>query len=228
VGQPVGNRDVVHRVVHGTIHSLSTTPIESKFLIINLWIGIYFGRDVDNTVMLEDPHRYISGHHAIIEYQAPDYFITDTSTNGVLVNDATLPVGDGNRVKLGLLLVLFAQKKNLLELPLHWENHLPDFPGTSYLLKCYQQLLPVALSFLMPDQKDKSDPFDGIKIPGFDDTHSRLLEGDKQNSPKIEQPPPAYKEVIQLPRAEKKEQQEVTADNILADNWFQVILTASV
>jgi 4-hydroxythreonine-4-phosphate dehydrogenase len=31
VGQPVGNRDVVHRVVHGTIHSLSTTPIESKF-----------------------------------------------------------------------------------------------------------------------------------------------------------------------------------------------------
>jgi hypothetical protein len=30
-GQPVGNRDVVHQVVHGTVHSLSTTPIESKF-----------------------------------------------------------------------------------------------------------------------------------------------------------------------------------------------------
>ena len=58
------------------------------------------GRKEDNALVLPDPKRYISGHHALIEFRSPDYFIKDTSVNGVLINDAKIPLGKGNRIKL--------------------------------------------------------------------------------------------------------------------------------
>ncbi len=60
--------------------------------------GATIGRDEDNTVVLVDPKRYISSHHARIEYKASDYVITDISANGVLINTKTL--GKGNSRKL--------------------------------------------------------------------------------------------------------------------------------
>jgi type VI secretion system protein len=58
------------------------------------------GRGEDNTLVLYDPKKYISGHHALIEYRPPDYFITDISSNGVLINEYTKPLGKGNSKKL--------------------------------------------------------------------------------------------------------------------------------
>ena len=58
------------------------------------------GRNDSNTLALEDPKRYISGQHAIINYHDSAYFITDTSTNGVFINKGTQPLGNGNNVKL--------------------------------------------------------------------------------------------------------------------------------
>ncbi len=58
------------------------------------------GRHEDNTLVLSDPKRYISSHHALIEYKAPDYFITDLSANGVLINEYARPLGKGNSKKL--------------------------------------------------------------------------------------------------------------------------------
>ena len=58
------------------------------------------GRKDDNALVLPDPHRYVSGHHALIEYRSPDYFIKDTSANGVLINDSKTPLGNGNSTKL--------------------------------------------------------------------------------------------------------------------------------
>lgn len=58
------------------------------------------GRHEDNTLVLFDPKRYISSHHALIEYKAPDYFITDVSANGVIVNQSSKPLGKGNKIKL--------------------------------------------------------------------------------------------------------------------------------
>ncbi len=60
--------------------------------------GASLGRKEDNRLVLPDPKRYVSGHHALIEYRAPDYFIKDTSANGVLIND--IPLGKGNSIKL--------------------------------------------------------------------------------------------------------------------------------
>jgi type VI secretion system protein len=62
--------------------------------------GASLGRKNDNALVLPDPKRYVSGHHALIEYISPHYFIKDTSANGVLINDSKSPLGNGNSLKL--------------------------------------------------------------------------------------------------------------------------------
>jgi type VI secretion system protein len=62
--------------------------------------GASLGRNEDNSLVLPDPKRYVSGHHASIEYRSPNYFIKDTSANGVLINDSKTPLGNGNSYEL--------------------------------------------------------------------------------------------------------------------------------
>ncbi|MFW2403590.1 MAG: type VI secretion system-associated FHA domain protein TagH [Gammaproteobacteria bacterium] len=71
--------------------------------------GGTIGRNPDNDWVLPDPHRYISGRHALIDFQGGAYYIVDTSRNGVYINTADAPVGrghpqrlfDGDRMRLG-------------------------------------------------------------------------------------------------------------------------------
>src|SRR5450432_925782 len=51
------------------------------------------GRANDNDWVLPDPQRYLSAHHARIQFRAGTFVLLDTSTNGVYVNDGTLPIG---------------------------------------------------------------------------------------------------------------------------------------
>lgn len=60
--------------------------------------GGSLGRKENNTLVLPDPEKWISGQHALITYQSPDYYITDTSTNGLALNQSLL--GKGNSIKL--------------------------------------------------------------------------------------------------------------------------------
>jgi type VI secretion system FHA domain protein len=46
--------------------------------------------------VLIDASRFISGKHAVISEQNGVYQITDTSTNGVFINDSKVPLGKGN------------------------------------------------------------------------------------------------------------------------------------
>lgn len=62
--------------------------------------GGSIGRAADNDWVLPDPDRYISGHHAAIDYRAGNYYLRDTSTNGVFVNHSTEPVGRGTPLRL--------------------------------------------------------------------------------------------------------------------------------
>ena len=62
--------------------------------------GASLGRKEDNALVLHDPKRYVSGHHALIEYRSPNYFIKDTSANGVLINNSKTTLGNGNSIKL--------------------------------------------------------------------------------------------------------------------------------
>jgi len=67
------------------------------------------GRAHDNDWVLPDPQRYLSAHHARVQFRDGAYLLVDMSTNGVYVNDATVPIGrrspyllqDGDRLRLG-------------------------------------------------------------------------------------------------------------------------------
>ena len=71
--------------------------------------GGTIGRSLDNDWVLPDPHRYVSGRHALVDFQGGAYYLVDTSRNGVFVNGADTPVGkghpqrlfDGDRIRIG-------------------------------------------------------------------------------------------------------------------------------
>jgi type VI secretion system FHA domain protein len=62
--------------------------------------GGSIGRAADNDWVLPDPDRFISGHHATIDYRDGAYYLRDTSTNGVFVNRSEQPVGRGAPLRL--------------------------------------------------------------------------------------------------------------------------------
>lgn len=62
--------------------------------------NVTIGRHEINDWVLPDPDRYLSGRHCVITYRDGEYWITDTSTNGVFVNGAPNPVGRGSSLPL--------------------------------------------------------------------------------------------------------------------------------
>ena len=62
--------------------------------------GATIGRSAKNDWVLPDKNRYVSSRHATVDYQAGAYYLIDTSTNGVFVNESETPVGAGNPQRL--------------------------------------------------------------------------------------------------------------------------------
>ena len=62
--------------------------------------GGTIGRSLESDWVLPDGSRYLSSRHASIDFRSGAYYIVDTSTNGVFVNDAEQPVGRGNPQRL--------------------------------------------------------------------------------------------------------------------------------
>ena len=142
------------------------------------------GRLKDNTLVLPDAMRYLSGHHARIEYRAPDYYIVDTSTNGVFINHSPTPLGNSNSVKLqnhgifsiGDYDIEVELSEQSQEIPVtHFESHIeeseaisdsiefPDDPFADNTSDPIEQM--IESNELIPDDwksnKEKtSDPFD--------------------------------------------------------------------
>ena len=71
--------------------------------------GGTIGRATDNDWILPDPKRIVSGHHCSVEYRGGVYWLRDSSTNGVYVNDDKEPASvsgpvalkDGDRLRIG-------------------------------------------------------------------------------------------------------------------------------
>ena len=71
--------------------------------------GGTIGRSLENDWILPDPDHFLSGSHAAIDFKAGSFYLVDTSTNGVFVNDEETPIGkgnprrlfDGDRLKMG-------------------------------------------------------------------------------------------------------------------------------
>ncbi len=62
--------------------------------------GGNIGRSIECDWVLPDPDRFVSSRHAAIDFRSGSYYLIDTSTNGVFVNDADTPVGKGNPQRL--------------------------------------------------------------------------------------------------------------------------------
>jgi type VI secretion system protein len=62
--------------------------------------GGTIGRSLESDWVLPDGQRYLSSRHASIDYRSGSYYVVDSSTNGVYVNDAEQPVGRGNPQRL--------------------------------------------------------------------------------------------------------------------------------
>ena len=63
-------------------------------------VGGTIGRSPDNDWVLPDESRFVSSRHAMIDYQGGAYYLVDTSRNGVYVNGADTPVGQGHPQRL--------------------------------------------------------------------------------------------------------------------------------
>jgi len=62
--------------------------------------GGTIGRSLESDWVLPDGQRYLSSRHAAIDFRSGSYYVVDTSTNGVYVNDSEQPVGRGNPQRL--------------------------------------------------------------------------------------------------------------------------------
>jgi type VI secretion system protein len=54
--------------------------------------GGTIGRSADNDWVLPDPQRYLSAHHARVQFREGNFYLQDVSTNGVYVNDDMEPL----------------------------------------------------------------------------------------------------------------------------------------
>ncbi|MBL4866279.1 MAG: type VI secretion system-associated FHA domain protein TagH [Pseudomonadales bacterium] len=70
--------------------------------------GGTIGRADSNSWQLPDEDRYVSSFHAQIVCDDESYYLVDVSTNGVYINDAEEPLGEGNKsiIKHGDILVI--------------------------------------------------------------------------------------------------------------------------
>jgi type VI secretion system protein len=93
--------------------------------------GGTIGRAPDNDWILPDPKRVLSGHHCEIEYRSGVFWLKDTSTNGVYVNDGEEPaftigpieLQDGDRLRMGDYEVLVSLDSRIDFLPTPAEQH---------------------------------------------------------------------------------------------------------
>src|ERR1700752_1570300 len=54
--------------------------------------GGTIGRSADHDWVLPDPMRYVSAHHARVQFREGHFYLQDVSTNGVYVNDDMEPL----------------------------------------------------------------------------------------------------------------------------------------
>ena len=71
--------------------------------------GGTIGRALNNDWILPDTNRYVSSQHATIDCNKGSYYLIDTSTNGIYINDSEKPLGrtnpqrlfNGDRLRMG-------------------------------------------------------------------------------------------------------------------------------
>jgi type VI secretion system protein len=194
--------------------------------------SVTIGRNSNNTLVLSDPKKFISGQHATIDYQPPDYFITDNSTNGVVINNATQPVGKGSSTKLNdedqlrigeyIVAVTIVKEQQSIDIPdKPITNEAFDFaddPFAELDNDPVQGMIDENQWESTFDGKEKALGSESLNSPEESDFFDFDLKDDDYIS-KVEQPS-AFKEAFQPFMAEKKQQSDVLRDDLFGDDWF--------
>ncbi len=102
--------------------------------------GGTIGRSADNDWVLPDPQRYLSAHHARVQFREGNFYLQDVSTNGVYVNDDMEPLskrgssgyllGTGDVLRMGEYHIVAA-----VEARQEAEEPLPAVPTTIHALR---------------------------------------------------------------------------------------------
>jgi len=131
--------------------------------------GGTIGRSLESDWALEDSQRYLSGRHAAIDYRSGSYYIVDTSTNGVYVNDNVTPIGrskpqrlfHGDRLRMGEYLILVHLDEGCDEEPFDTHDHvdpveraqkIESAAPTGYTLLSDTELSALAVEEVLSDE----------------------------------------------------------------------------
>ncbi len=147
--------------------------------------GGTIGRSLKNDWILPDANRYISGRHATIDYQGGAFFLADTSTNGVYINDEAEPLGKGNprrlfngdRLRMGdFEFVVTIDEGEDLEMP----EEPPPSVAPDHIEQFVEEV-PTKTGAMLLDEEE---------ITGDDEFRS-VLFGDESTDAPVDAPPPA-------------------------------------
>jgi len=179
--------------------------------------GIDIGRGPDNDWLLPDPERVLSGKHCAIAYRDGGYYLTDTSTNGVFINQSEERLGKGNTAQLNdgdeLILGDYEIQVNIVQDPADsafaadaavFED---DFDKTDAYAKP------------LPDQFDQQAPATDIPDANAPDLFSGLPAPDKAGAGKHHIPDDADLLGIETPKPPPW-WQTTEADHVPVENEF--------
>ncbi len=130
--------------------------------------GGSIGRSWENDWVLPDPDKFISSHHALISCQNDEFFITDTSSNGVFLDNASEPLGNGNTASLSHV-SQFAIGEYLIQLQLNQEQ--PTEPPADFFSSTSDPFASAAETnngLMASSNIDATDPLD---LLGTSSTH---------------------------------------------------------
>jgi type VI secretion system FHA domain protein len=191
--------------------------------------GGKIGRSLESDWVLQDGKRYVSSHHAAIDFRSGSYYIIDTSRNGVYVNDETTPIGkgnpqrlfDGDRLRIGEYeMVAEVVGDESVDSPLTEEKHVdpvdykqfvesPDPTGSALVSE--HEMTAVGIEDLLLEgasasalKKAALKAASGMKLESDTAAHQRAKKkANPKNGPQASKPPePAQPKLVDVPENE--------------------------